>query len=132
MRMPLARSVTAAAKGDAEGALESFCFAVYDVGEDADLGGLVDEVCVLDVVQRNHGAGVFADDVADHVKSMVGAVVQGDNSDVGQFIRGQDSDHADVGDFGDDRVPERDDQLVTWSRRSLRSSAMRTRRWPGC
>jgi hypothetical protein len=41
-----------AAKGDPEGALELFGLAVDDVGEDADLGGLVDEIGVFDVAAR--------------------------------------------------------------------------------
>jgi hypothetical protein len=57
-----------AAKGDSEGALESLGIAVDDVGEDADLGGLVDEAGIFDIEQCDDGAGALADGVADPVE----------------------------------------------------------------
>jgi hypothetical protein len=74
-----------AAKNDVDGALQLVGFAVGDVGEDAALGRLVDEVAVIGLEDRDHRAGCGTHDPFYQVKRMRAALTKPDQSHVGKI-----------------------------------------------
>ena len=72
--------------------LELLRIGIDDVGEDADLGGVVDEVGIFDVEQRDDRAAAFLDDLADQPERVLGALIEADDRDVGQVIGGEQCD----------------------------------------
>src|SRR6185437_6554952 len=98
-----------AAQDDVEGALQLLGFAVGDVGEDAAFGGLVDEVAVVGLEDRDHGAGCLADDLVDQVERVLAALAQADQRNVGPLTGGERGHVCDVDRAGDHLVAEAGD-----------------------
>ncbi len=125
MRMPFARSVTARRpKAPSRswysvkrrntmsiGALPVLRIGVVDVGEDAALGCLPDEVGIGRVDEGDHGAGGLVHDLLDQLERMLGALAKANEGDVRPFPRRHCSDvlHLDLA--RDHLVPESGDDL---------------------
>ena len=56
------------------------------MGEDAALGGLLDEVGIARVEEGDHGAGGFANDLVDQVERVLRALSKADERDVRVWI----------------------------------------------
>ena len=74
-----------AAERDVERALQLLGRAVDDVREHASLGGLVDEVGVVSLEDRDHGALRLANDPLDQFQRVGRAGPETDERDVGVF-----------------------------------------------
>ena len=96
-----------AAQGDVDRRLELVLVGLDDVGEDAALGGFVDEVLVSCVEDEDDRAGGVADDLLDQLERVLGALAEPDERDVGMFLAGQLDDLLDVQFLPDDLVAER-------------------------
>jgi len=96
-----------AAQGDVDRRLELVLVGLDDVGEDAALGGFVDEVLVSCVEDEDDRAGGVADDLLDQFERVLGALAEPDERDVGMFLAGQLDDLLDVQFLPDDLVAER-------------------------
>ena len=123
MRMPFARSVMArrpkapsrswySVKRRSTMSIElcqSLRVGVGDVGEDAALGCLPDEVGIGRVDEGDHRAGGLVHDLLDQVKRVLGALAEADEGDVRPLPRRHRSDvlHLDLA--RDHLVPERGD-----------------------
>jgi len=81
------------------------------VGEDAALGGLLDEGGIARVDQHDHGTGGFAHDLVDQFERVVGALAESDQGDVGPLAGGYGTNVFDVDLAHDYLVPQvRDDR----------------------
>ena len=99
------------AERDVERALQLLGRAVDDVGEDAALGGLVDERGVMALEHRDHRAVGLADDPLDQLQRVRRARAEADECDVGVLVRGQRADLGDVRRSGDHDVAQARDEL---------------------
>ena len=118
--MPLVRSVSARrpkapcrlwysaepAQGNLERALQLVGRVVLDVGEDAALGGLVDERGVVALEHCDHGAVCLAHDAIDQLERVRGAVAEAHERNVRVFAGCERADLGDVRRSGDDGVPK--------------------------
>jgi hypothetical protein len=74
-------------KHDVDRALPILRVGVGDVGEDAPLGSLLDEVGIGRVDEGDHGAGRLIHDLLDHMERVLGALAEADQRDVRPFTR---------------------------------------------
>ena len=97
-----------AAQHDVDRALPVLDVGVADVGEDAALGRLLDELGVARVEQDDHRAGGFAHDLVDQVERVLRALPEPDERDVGSLSGGHGADVRDVDLARDHLVAEGD------------------------
>ena len=97
--MPLARSISGAAaerslelvvlgeaaQDDVDRALPVLDLGVADVGEDAALGRLLDELRIARVQERDHRARGLVHDPLDQPERVIGALAEPDEGDVGSL-----------------------------------------------
>jgi hypothetical protein len=95
-----------AAQDDVDGALPVLDVGVADVGEDASLGRLLDEVRIARVDEGDHRAGGLLHDLVDQSERMVGALPESDQRDIGPLPRGHRTDVFNVDFARDHLVPE--------------------------
>ena len=98
-----------AAQHDIDRALPILGVGVGDVGEDAPLGGLLDELRSRRVKQDDHRAGRLLDDLLDQAECVLGALAQPDERHVRSLPGCHGTDVFDVDLACDHLVPERGD-----------------------
>jgi len=97
-----------AAQDDVDRARPILDLVLGEVGEDAPLGGLSDELWVRSMQQDDHRACGGADDLVDELERVLRAVAESDQRDIGSFPRGQGTDVLGIHIPRDDLVAERD------------------------
>ena len=97
-----------AAQHDVDRALPVLDVGVADMGEDASLGRLFDELRVACVEQDDHRAGGLAHDLLDQVERVLRALSEPDERDVGSLSGGHGADVRDVDLARDHLVSEGD------------------------
>jgi hypothetical protein len=95
-----------AAKDDVDRALPVLGVGVADVGEDAALRRLPDELGIARVQKHDHRAGRLAHDLVDQLQRVLGALPETDERDVGPLACGDGTDVGDLDLARDHLVPE--------------------------
>jgi hypothetical protein len=95
-----------ASQDDVDRALSVLSVGVADVGEDAALGGLLDEVGIGRVDQDDHRTGGLLDDLLDQLQGVLGALAESHERDVGSLPGGHRPDVVDLDLAGDHLMPK--------------------------